>query len=142
MAVVKATDLPVVYKVLCNASRTSPLEGASELYDVVVTNFCAESATSDRCQWQTFVSNIVSLLKPGGMLIMSALKGASSYSVGSKSFPAVEISEPDLVEVLDDAGFPEKMIELREVPADSPARDYAGLLLVVATKGHATPGEE
>ncbi len=126
----------------CDASRTPPIAGPNVLYDAVVTNFCAESATSDRWQWQAFVFNIVSLLKPGGMLIMSALKGASSYSVGSKSFPAVEISERDLVEVLDEAGFPEKKIELREVPADSPARDYAGLLLAVATKGHATPGGE
>ena len=118
----------------CDASRTPPIEVSYEPYDVVVTNFCAESATSDRWQWQTFVFNIVSLLKPGGTLIMSALKGASSYSVGSKRFPAVKISEEDLIEVLDEAGFPKKKIELRIVPPDRPTRDYEALLLAVATK--------
>ena len=65
---------------------------------------------------------------------MSALKGATSYSVGSRSFPAVEISEEDLLEVLEDASFPGKTIELRTVPADRPSRDYAGLLMASAKK--------
>lgn len=125
----------------CDASRTPPIEGHQRPYDVVVTNFCAESATSDRWQWRAFVTNIVSLLKPGGVLIMSALKGAGSYAVGSRRFPAVDIAEDDLIELLEETGFQPKQIELRSVPADRPSRDYDGLMLAVARKENATePG--
>lgn len=118
----------------CDASRASPLDGAFEPYDVLLTNFCAESATSDRAQWQAFMTNIVSVLKPGGWLVLSALKGATRYSVGSRSFPAADISEDDLIELLEENGFPRKSIELRTVAPDRPTRDYEGLILCVAEK--------
>ncbi len=118
----------------CDASRAYPLDGPRVSYDVVLTNFCAESATSDYAQWRSFIHNIVSLLRPGGQLVMSALKGATRYSVGPVSFPAVEISEDDLIEALEDAGFPRKWIELRSIPADRPTRDYQGLILATAMK--------
>jgi hypothetical protein len=118
----------------CDASRTPPIESPDRLYDVVLTNFCAESATSDRELWQAYVTNIASLLKPGGSLVMSALKGATRYSVGSRSFPAVDISEDDLIELLEETGFPRKRTEVRIVAADRPSRDYEGLMLAVATK--------
>jgi hypothetical protein len=126
----------------CDASRTPPIADLASLYDVIVTNFCAESATSDHWQWQTFVTNIVSLLKPGGTLIMSALRGGSRYAVGSRWFPAVDISEEDLRELLEETGFAEKHVELRTVPADRPTRDYDGLILVVARKESEGPEGE
>ncbi len=118
----------------CDASRLHSIDGPESAYDVLVTNFCAESATSDRSEWRSFFANIVSLLKPGGTLIMSALSGATSYSVGSRWFPAVDISEEDLFEVLDEEGFKRKTIEIRSVQADRPTRDYSGLIFAVATK--------
>ncbi len=120
--------------VRCDASRTPPVDAAEPSYDIVLTNFCAESATSDRAQWHAYMANIVSVLKPGGWLVMSALKGATRYSVGSFSFPAVDISEDDLVELLEENGFPSKEIEVRSVAADRPTRDYEGLMLAVARK--------
>ncbi len=118
----------------CDASRNPPIDGAFERYDVLVTNFCAESATSDRSQWQASVSNIVSLLKPGGRLIMSALRGATSYAVGPRFFPAVDVSEEDLVELLEDSYFPRKFIDVRSVPADRVTREYDGLIMAIAQK--------
>lgn len=118
----------------CDASRQPPIEGRHDPYDVVLTNFCAESATSDHWQWQSFMANILSMLKPGGRLILSALKGATRYSVGSRSFPAVCIREDDLVELLEDTGFSNKSIEIRSIPADRPTRDYEGLMMAVAKK--------
>ena len=120
----------------CDASRTPPVdvEHPRGLYDVVLTNFCAESATSDREQWRVYMTNIVSVLKPGGWLVMSALKGATCYAVGPRTFPAVEIIEDDLTELLEDTGFPAKGIEVRTVAADRPTREYQGLMLAVAQK--------
>jgi hypothetical protein len=118
----------------CDASRTPPIDAARASYDIVLSNFCAESATADREQWQAYMANISSLLRPGGALIVSALKGASQYAVGECSFAAVHISEDDLLETLEDNGFPRKNIDLRSVPADRPTRDYQGLMMALARK--------
>jgi len=124
----------------CDASRTPPLDGPSGTYDVVLTNFCAESATSDRELWQAYMTNILSVLKPGGSLVMSALEGATRYSVGSRSFPAVDITAEELIELLVDNGFRRKAIEVRTVTADRPTRDYRGLMLAVARKDKGSRG--
>jgi NNMT/PNMT/TEMT family len=124
----------------CDASRRPAIEGPRASYDVVLTNFCAESATSDRGTWQRYMANIVSLLKPGGWLVMSALVGATRYSVGAQSFPAVDISEDDLVELLEENGCPREWIEVRRVAADRPTRDYKGLMLAVARKTYQPNG--
>jgi len=118
----------------CDANRTTPVEGITWQYDVLVSNFCAESATNDWEQWRTFVQNITSLIKPRGKLVLSALKGADSYSVGDKVFPAVFVLEDDLAQVLRDVGFCEDSIQIESVPADRPSRHYQGLMLATATK--------
>jgi hypothetical protein len=118
----------------CDANRRHPLEQIAAQYDVLVTNFCAESATHNCQQWNRFVRNIASLIKPQGRLIMSALKGAVSYAVGQEVFPAVHIMEEDLIEVLCEAGFIEETIHIESVPADRPSRHYQGLMFTTAVK--------
>jgi hypothetical protein len=118
----------------CDASRTPPIDAPMASYDIVLSNFCAESATADREQWRAYMANISSLLRPGGALIVSALKGASQYAVGDCSFAALDISEDDLLETLEENGFPRKSIDLRSVPADRPTRDYQGLMMALARK--------
>ena len=91
---------------------------------------CGESRPTNRITgWP-----LGSLVRPGGSLIVSALKGATCYSVGSRTFPAVDISEDDLTEVLVESGFPEKRVSIRTILADRPARLYAGVIMAVAVK--------
>lgn len=118
----------------CDANRRYPIDQTACQYDVLVTNFCAESATTDRRQWNRFVRNITSLIKPGGQIIMSALKGADSYAVGQEVFPAVHIMEEDLIEALCEAGFVEDTIRMECVSADRPSRHYQGLMFTTAIK--------
>ena len=120
--------------VVCDASKNPPLDSGGRLYDVVLTNFCAESATSDPLQWQAYMANIASLLRPGGWLVTAALLGATCYSVGPREFPAVSISPEDLLELLDEIGFRRKDIRTLTVPADRPSRDYGGIVLAVGRK--------
>ena len=123
----------------CDASRNPAVDSAHPSYDVLLTNFCAESATCDRTEWRSYMTNILSLLKPGGWLVISALTGATRYSVGDRSFPAVDISEGELIDLLEANGFPRTGIEVRCVSADRDTRDYKGLMLAVAEKGVDTP---
>jgi hypothetical protein len=118
----------------CDARLDPPLHGPFQKYDVVVSNFCAESATDDRQQWRTFMHNITSLLRPGGKFIISALKGANSYSVGHKVFPAVSIDETDLAWGLMTAGCKPESIHIQSVPSDRTSRYYDGLMFAIAEK--------
>jgi hypothetical protein len=117
----------------CDASRAPAIEVPSR-YEVIVTNFCAESAAKSHVQWRGFLRNIAALLAPGGRLLLSALKGATCYSVGPRVFPAVNIDESDLIDVLLESGFPRKSIALETVPADRPSRTYAGMILCSSRK--------
>ncbi len=144
-AISRARDIrrTVTRVMQCDANRAVPVEGVTRQYDVLVSNFCAESATNDRAQWHRFVHNITSLLKPGGRLVLAALKGADSYAVGEEIFPAVYILEEDVIQVLGDAEFSQESIRIESVPADRPSRHYQGLMLVTATKSaHIGDGRE
>lgn len=127
-----------VTKVLkCDAKLAEPLMEKCAPYDIVMTNFCAESSTSEASEWRMMMRNIASLLKPQGRLVLTALQGAHSYSVGPKFFPAVNIQQEELVLCLCEAGFMLDSISMESIPADRPSRQYQGLLLAQATRGNA-----
>jgi hypothetical protein len=118
----------------CDLSLVMPLRGISCTYDIVTTNFCAESVTDQRLRWWVYLQRITSLLRPSGTLLLSALKGASGYSVGGRVFPAVNISEADLASALGVAGCDRDSIVITSVVADRPARRYHGLMFASARK--------
>jgi hypothetical protein len=103
-------------------------------YEVVASNFCSECVTDNPEEWRCFVSNIATLVKPGGVLLMTALKGATSYSIDSMHFPVVCIDEHDMRQVLKELGFFPHSIMIRDVPADRPSRHYEGLMFASAIK--------
>lgn len=111
----------------CDAFKTHPL-GVSHhhRYDIVNVNFVAESITSSKKVWTKIIYNICSLLKRNGILIMSAIKEAENYRVGKKLFPAVGISEEDLIEVLTPLGFEETSFMLSSIPAEVTNEELKG----------------
>jgi SAM-dependent methyltransferase len=117
----------------CDANNARPID-EPRIYDILISSFCAESATDDWAQWRKFFRNIVSLLKPDGYLLLSALKGATCYTVGEKRFPAVSIRENDLTRTLIEEGFDPRSIILESIPADRPWRQYEGLMVAMAKK--------
>jgi hypothetical protein len=123
----------------CDVRQTPPFVGGRQTYDVVASNFCAESITESHSEWKFFLQNVTSLVKPGGTLIMTTLKGAASYSVGSHRFPAVCIDETDLTDAFIEAGLSPASITIRNVPADRPSRYYKGLMLATAVKPTSEP---
>jgi hypothetical protein len=122
----------------CDLRLGKPLPGTSRTYEIVTTNFCAESITDRPLLWCVYLRRIVSLLKPGGTLLLSALKGATSYSVGTRTFPAVDLEESDLARALSFAGCDPHSIAIRSIAADRPTRHYRGLMFASARKATAS----
>ena len=118
----------------CDVRQVPPFVRGRQRYDVVTSNFCAESITDSHEEWRAFVANIASLVAVGGTFLMTALKKATCYSVGPVFFPAVALDEDDLTAVLREAGFSAPSIVIRSVPADRPSRHYEGLMLAAAVK--------
>jgi hypothetical protein len=109
-------------------------------YDVVAANFVAESITTSMNTWETLVRNICSPLRDGGTLILSSIQGAEYYCINGKHFPAVPISQQDVLRVLTHIGFHPDNIEMVLIPAEASDPDdahyqgYEGMILIRAQK--------
>lgn len=114
----------------CDAFNKDPMgKEYRNYYDVINTNFVTESITSSKKTWEKLVSNICSMLKKDGVLVMTAIKGAKYYRIGDKRFPAVPVTEDDLIRVLTRLGFQETSFVLYSVPAevmDEELKGYTG----------------
>jgi hypothetical protein len=119
----------------CDVLMQPPLETFTQPYDVIVSNLCLEAAAHDLDQYQWCMSNLASLLKPGGQLIMVASKGTKAYGVGEKAFPVLYILEEDVRQALISAGFVPDLIQIDLIAADHPVHTYQGLMCITARKG-------
>lgn len=80
-----------------DARLSHPLGAAhARKYQVVVSCYCADSATSTKHDWFRYLTSITSLLAPGGQFIVAALRNCSFYRVGELKFPSARIDEHDL----------------------------------------------
>jgi hypothetical protein len=77
-----------------------PLGPDLHQYDVVVSAFCADSATDDIMTWALYMRRIAALVRPGGLLVIAALWRCRGYHVGGRTFPSANVDEPDLRRVL------------------------------------------
>jgi hypothetical protein len=125
----------------CDAFSAQPLMNSPrQTYDVVAANFVAESITSTMQEWQSVVGNICSTLRPGGTLIMTALKGASHYTVSDRNYSAVSINEVNVVQTLIKSGFQPNNIWLDTIEAetqdnhDEHYKGYQGMIFIKARK--------
>ena len=76
------------------------VEGAGQ-YATVISAYCADSATGDKIAWATYMQRIVGLVRPGGLLLVAALRRSRGYVVGGKTFPSADVDEMDLQAVLE-----------------------------------------
>lgn len=102
-------------------------------YPLVISLCCADSATNDKGTWQSYMKNIASLVKPGGMLVLSACGGHSFYKVGERAFPGACVSGRDMLSCLLDLGFRDIDLRLRQVP-DSSEQGFSSTILARAIK--------
>lgn len=124
---------------LVDVSKANPLgvENRGE-WPLVLSCYCADSATDNQAVWESYMRNIASLVTPGGILITAALRKTSNYRVGERHFPSANIDEADLARVLRlDFNHRSIMIDVRDV-AGHEDQGYSGIILAQATKKYET----
>ncbi len=125
----------------CNAYKKNPLGPKySHYYDVVNINFVLESITSSLETWEQIFNNVCSLLKLRGVLILTAIGGAGYYKVNEETFPAVPITEKEIIKMLVKNGFKRSNIIIQSIPAeviDENSNEFTGyksMIFVKATR--------
>lgn len=91
---------------------------AREKYPIVISNFCADSATSSKEVWGAYMNNVFNLVEEDGTILISALRKCKFYRSGNQLFPSANIDEHDFKDILLKNKFDEKylLIEVKEVP--------------------------
>lgn len=118
-----------------NAGRTDPLgKRARESYPVVVSCYCADSATDNHRDFELYLKNVISLIKPGGIFILACLRKAKYYKVGSLFFPSANVDEHLLSRILRTDFLPRSIkIEVKRLPSHR-EQGYTSIILAYATK--------
>lgn len=116
-----------------DATKVAPLN-SNRRYDVLSVHFVPESITDSKQKYVRYLSNIMTILKPSGYFIMSAIIGAKSYKAGKHTFPAVPVSKEDLIKEVINNGIIPDSIQTSFVPAEK-SQGYNGLLFLFGEKG-------
>ena len=115
-----------------------PLGPAQTHYATVVSAYCACSATADFGTWQVYMRRIMSLVRPGGTLLVAALRGTHSYFIDGKAFPSPCIDEEDMREILLE-DFPKSELTVRVVRVPECATH--GYSSIILASGHCRRAE-
>jgi hypothetical protein len=113
--------------------REQPLgiDGACQ-YATVISAYCADSATGDKAEWGAYMERLAGLVRPGGMLLVAALRRSHGYVVDGKTFPSANVDETDLQNVLEPR-FGRGHLTIKVCKMDGPAaKGYSGVVLACA----------
>ncbi len=117
----------------CNLFTKEPLLDYKETaFNIVSSNFCSESITDDQQLFTNALSGIIGLVKQGGYILLSMLKGANYYKVGNKFFPAYKLYENDIINILKQNSFDN--IQIETIAANPKGKGYEGIIVVNAIK--------
>jgi hypothetical protein len=78
------------------------------------------------------MQRIAALVRPGGVLVVAALRRCRAYRVGDRTFPSANIDEADLHRVLEPLAT-DLHVEARLVP-DLARHGYGGIVLARCRK--------
>lgn len=121
----------------CDLRDPEPL-GATERFDLLTTFFCADCITTSLERWREFMAHALTLVAPGGRVLLSALGESGGYPIGDLTFPSANLTEADLRDVLAANGYDPETIHIERIQLpDEERRPYASLghtLMATATR--------
>ncbi len=74
----------------------------------------ADSITHEKAEWQYYMQNVFSLLKPGGVFIGAAMRNCTHYKIGNIVYPSAHVNEDDFKELLATCHFKDVTIEIAD----------------------------
>lgn len=118
----------------CDVTQADPLGLEFRgFYSLVMSNYCADAVSTSKESWRTYIKNIASLVKLGGVLLLSSCGGASFYRVGNHYFPGANIDEHDVLACLQDNNFTEISLKVRQVPHNAD-QGFSSVIFAYAIK--------
>ncbi|KAM7307404.1 indolethylamine N-methyltransferase-like [Ixodes scapularis] len=104
--ILERTRLAIRKVVPCDVLEPGVLpEEHRETFDVVMSNGCLASATTDHESFRAALFNVGTLAKPGGLLVLVTAVGVKSYPVGTTNFVHANLTEDAVKQAVADAGF-------------------------------------
>ncbi len=103
------------------------------LPDIVSAYFLVESATDNRSDWRRGMGHLLGMLKPGGFFIMTAIRHAEWYRVGSEKVAAVPVDERVIGEFLQQHGIIVKKMQVL-VGSNTMKHGYDGMVFIFGQK--------
>jgi hypothetical protein len=102
-------------------------------FDIITSNFVAESASQNYEQWILSMQNMISHIKVGGYFVQTAIKNATWYQVGKEKLPAFGVT-PVMIEKACEA-FGCRVIYQKVLEgSDSENVGYDGMIFTLARK--------
>lgn len=114
-----------------DASSSYPIgRQTGRQYELLLSCYCADSATNDKATWFRYMTNILRLLKPGGFFVTAALRNCQHYKVGDKYFPSANVNEDDFESLFRQLEFDmsRAIIQVENVPEHN-AIGYGSIVL-------------
>jgi len=104
------------------------------MVDAISTSLCIGPACPDVPSYAKALKNVVSLLKPGGMLVLMEAFDNPGYIVGHKVFKCLAMQKQDVLNAIEAAGL--KMLEVYDDDSfcDDPSGPYKGTAIFHAQK--------
>ncbi len=104
-------------------------------YDLLVSGFCLDAISSDKRVWRRAMRNVLSMLAPGGTVILHFLAGCRAYKVGSRMFPGANLGIDDLAGALRELEFERRSIDVQLIACPHNVEyGYAGILTAAARR--------
>jgi hypothetical protein len=105
-------------------------------YDLLVSGFCLDAISADKRVWRRCMRNVLSMVAPGGTVILHFLHRCRAYKVGNRLFPGANLSVDDVARALGEAGFTSDTVDVQVIPCpDNAEYGYAGILTASAVRG-------
>ncbi len=122
---------------LCDIRQQHPLgRDVGRIYDVVSHCYGADVVANTVAEWETYIQNCCSVLKPNGRLMMTLIKDAEWWPNGERNVPAVVLNEAHVQHALLQIGFdPASIVIETQTVADASEAGYSEIIFVTATLG-------
>lgn len=122
----------------CDLLRDPPLD-AGDGFDLVTSYYTAECAAGSRDAWPAVMQRLLSLVRPGGVFVTTAMRNCDWYDVLGRRFPAARVNETDFEELLPLHGFDPAQTEIEGVRVHGwEDEGFDSIVLVRAVKSDVT----